>query len=161
MSLDLIDELEALVAAISAGGIDYAVCGGLALGIHGHPRMTKDIDLLVREEDVEPVLEIAKLRGFDIPARGMTFGLRTGTPRVVHRVSKLDPETGRLMPLDLLVVNPELAQVWSERELYKRRSSEIHVVSRAGLITMKRIAARPQDLVDISKLEGSDDDSEA
>lgn len=46
MALDLIAELESILDALAAETIEYAVCGGLALGILGHPRMTKDIDLL-------------------------------------------------------------------------------------------------------------------
>lgn len=33
--LDLADEFEAVISALAAHGIDYAVCGGLAMAIHG------------------------------------------------------------------------------------------------------------------------------
>ena len=39
---DLIKELDEVVSALEANGIEYAVCGELALTIHGFPRATFD-----------------------------------------------------------------------------------------------------------------------
>lgn len=158
MALNLVTELEALVDALDAEGVPYALCGGLALGIHGHPRATTDIDLLVRSEDLAKAVTVAKRVGFDVPARKMIFGLRSGKRREVQRISKLDPETNDLLPLDFLVVNDELADVWRERVTVDAGRRKLTVVSRAGLATMKRIAGRGQDLVDLAKLEGTYDD---
>jgi hypothetical protein len=44
--MDLYDELRSLVAALDRQHVDYAICGGIALALHGYPRFTKDIDLL-------------------------------------------------------------------------------------------------------------------
>jgi hypothetical protein len=89
----------------------------------------------------------------------MVFGLRTGTPREIQRVSKLDPETNELMSLDLLLVCPDYEPVWASRVVSSWRGQAVSVVSRDGLATMKRIAGRPQDLADIARLEGADDEN--
>lgn len=34
----LLDELSNMISALEDGGIEYAVCGGLALAIHGFAR---------------------------------------------------------------------------------------------------------------------------
>jgi hypothetical protein len=39
--------LKRVVAALSAAGIDYMVTGSIASSIHGEPRLTHDIDLVV------------------------------------------------------------------------------------------------------------------
>jgi hypothetical protein len=39
-------------------GVDYALIGGHAVTIHGHPRTTEDIDLLARPEDVGRITEM-------------------------------------------------------------------------------------------------------
>ncbi len=161
MALDLIGELERLVVAFDDAGIEYALCGGLAVAIHGHPRATMDIDLLMRSESIATALVVAKGLGFDIPARKMVFGLRKGTPREMQRVSQLDPETGELMSLDLLVVAPDLEVVWTSRIRIPWRGREIGIVSRDGLAIMKRMAGRLQDLADLAALEGTNDDDEA
>jgi hypothetical protein len=160
VALDLITEFERLIDALNAEAAPYAVCGGLALAVHGHPRATKDIDLLVLGADLDRILEIARRVGFDIPARKMIFGLKVGAHREVHRVSKIDPADGGLLALDLLVVNPELQPVWDTQIQTPSADRTLRVVSREGLATMKRLAGRGQDLVDIAKLEGRTDDSE-
>jgi hypothetical protein len=63
MALNPVTELEALVDALDADGVPYALCGGLALGIHGHPRATNDIDLLVQAADVHRVSVAARSLG--------------------------------------------------------------------------------------------------
>ena len=89
--MKLKDELLKIVVRLDKAGIDYALCGGLAVAVHGHPRMTKDIDILIRPES----LEAAKAALADIA---------------------------------------------------------IKVVSKKGLITMKNVAGRPQDIADIDAL---------
>ena len=160
MALDLIAEFEAVVEALHAAGIEYALCGGLAVAVHGHVRATKDIDLLVRAEDVPAIVALAKGLGFDVPARRMVF--RAGKPdeHVMQRVSKLDPETNDLLSLDLLVVGPFYEASWTTRISLPWKGSELSIVSRTGLATMKRQAGRPQDLADIAALEQTDDEDE-
>lgn len=161
MPLDLIAELEAVVDALAREGIEYALCGGIALGLHGHPRATIDIDLLVRGEHLANAMRVAGGLGFDIPARKTVFGLRSGQRREMHRISKLDPDSNDLISLDLLVVNQELEDVWVGRIELTVGQHQMTVVSRAGLATMKRIAGRRQDLADLAKLEGTDEDDDA
>jgi hypothetical protein len=161
MALDLISELDGLLDAFAAAGVEYALCGGLAVAIHGHPRATMDIDVLIRPEQLTVALDVARRAGFDVPARKMIFGLRTGTPREVQRVSKLDPDTKASMSLDLLLVAPMLENVWADRIVVTWRGREISIVSRAGLATMKRLAGRPQDLADLAALEDNDDNDKA
>lgn len=160
MPLDIISELEKVLAAFEADGIEYALCGGLALAVHGHPRFTQDIDFLVQEVQLPAALSAVKSAGFDIPARKMTFGLRTATPREIQRTSKLEDDTGQLVSVDLLVVAHEYVEVWASRIRLPWRGRQIVVVSRDGLAKMKRLAGRPIDLRDIDVLEGNDQSDE-
>ena len=52
---DLYEEFKSIVSALEEQGIDYAVCGGLAMAVHGLPRATVDIDLLIPSESLEAV----------------------------------------------------------------------------------------------------------
>ena len=160
MALDLIAELEVLIAGLQREGVEYALCGGLAVAIHGHARATMDIDLLIPADQLAAAIEVAAGAGFDVPARTMVFGRTSATPREIQRVSKLDPQTSQLVALDLIVVGPGLADVWTERIVVPWRTTEITIVSRAGLATMKRLAGRPQDLADLAALEGTDDEDQ-
>ena len=121
MALDLIAELEALIESFERGGVEYALCGGLAVAVHGHPRATMDIDVLVRAEQLASAIQVARALGFDLPARKMIFGLRAGTPREMQRVSKLDLETNTL-----IIVGPGLEGVWDGRIVVPWRERSCH-----------------------------------
>jgi hypothetical protein len=45
--------LKGVTEALDAAGIDYALIGGLAVGVYGHERATKDIDLLISRQDIK------------------------------------------------------------------------------------------------------------
>ena len=59
---------------------------------------------------------------------------------------------------DFLVVGPTLAATWRDRLAVRWRDRDVWIVSRDGLVAMKRLAGRPQDLADIAVLEGRGDD---
>lgn len=40
-------DVSALAAALNEAGVEYVLIGGAAMALHGYPRMTKDIDLLL------------------------------------------------------------------------------------------------------------------
>lgn len=151
--LDLFEEFRALVAALEASGVEYAVCGGLAVAVHAHPRATLDVDLLLPRGQLERARELARGLGYQIDAG--TIVIRKDVVEM-HRMSKPDPETGDLLSLDLLIVTPPLGRVWETRERVAWQHGTISVVSRAGLIAMKRLRASGQDLDDIRALEDGD-----
>jgi hypothetical protein len=53
MALDLKAELEALIDALAAAAVPHAICGGIAVTIHGAPRLTDDLDLLVPADRID------------------------------------------------------------------------------------------------------------
>ena len=147
--MDLYEELVILVDALADAKIDYALCGGLALAVHGYPRFTKDIDLLVRPEDLDQILEIAQQCGYLDPAGQIPFEQIT-----VYRTSKF--HGAEFLTLDLLELTQVFDDVWTTRQLVQWDDRLVQVVSAAGLAKMKRIAARDQDWVDL-KMLGYDD----
>lgn len=148
----LLEELGQIITAFDKGGVEYAVCGGLALAIHGFARATLDIDILIRPDSLEKAYKIAAERKFDIRGSDISFKERTIE---IRRVSKIDSD-GEVLLLDLLLVTPFVEDVWETREAVDFLSSQIFVVSREGLIKMKTLAGRPQDLADIWRLENEE-----
>ena len=146
---DLEEEFDAIRTALTARGIEYALCGGLAVGVHGFPRATVDIDLLIRAADEERLYEAVAPLGFQLKARPMSFD---GGTMQIRRVSKIDPGDGEVLMLDLLLVTPAYEHVWDTREQLQWRNHELTVVSRQGLIALKKGRSSDQDLVDIRKL---------
>jgi len=148
----LLDELSELISALNENGVEYAVCGGLSMAIHGFARATLDIDVLIREESLEKAYEIAATKGFDIRGLDISFKERAVE---IRRVSKID-DNGEVLSLDLLLVTPQVEDVWQAREKIDFLGDKLSVVSREGLIKMKRLAGRPQDLADLERLENEE-----
>ncbi len=131
--LDLTAEFEAVISALTQCGIEYAVCGGLAMAIHGYPRATVDIDLLIRPEDEARTYEAVEPLDYTFHAKPMHFDKGA---MEIRRVSKIDPAGDTLM-LDLLLVTAAFEDVWRDREVIEWDFGTIHVVSREGLIKLK------------------------
>jgi hypothetical protein len=149
--LSLYDELKGLTQSLATAGIEYGVCGGLAMAIHTLPRATVDMDLLILAADLDQVLQIARSRGYTLSAKPMTFA--QGKVEI-RRVSKPDPDTGEVMMLDLLLVTPELQTVWEDRLEILWEGETLQVVSRTGLIALKTLRLSGQDQDDIKRLRG-------
>ncbi|MBA3633773.1 MAG: nucleotidyltransferase family protein [Acidobacteria bacterium] len=148
----LLEELSQLISALNENKIEYAVCGGLALAIHGFARATLDIDILIQPESLEKAYKVGAENGFDIRGLDISFKERAVE---IRRVSKIDAN-GEVLSLDLLIVTPQVQDVWETREKIDFLGSQLWVVSQTGLIKMKRLAGRPQDLADIERLENEE-----
>lgn len=147
---DLEQELLRLRDALDEARIEYALCGGLAMSVHGFPRATVDIDLLIRAEDYPRVEDVAAGLGFTFKANPMTF---SGGAMEIRRISKIDSTDGEVLMLDLLFVTPASEDVWRTRDVHVWHGRPLSVVSRAGLIALKRFRSSKLDLADIEHLE--------
>ena len=151
--MDLKQELLDAVGALNRAGVPYALCGGMAVVLHGYPRLTRDIDLLIRPQELETAKAALAGVGFSIPGGLILFDSGGPHERKVFRVSKRIGED--LLTIDLLLLPQFLKDVWEDRETYELDNVPVAVVSRSGLITMKKIAGRHQDLSDIDNLENA------
>jgi hypothetical protein len=106
-------------------GVPHALVGGLAVGLHGHPRATRDVDYMVGAEAFEAT-----------------------DPLLVYRAEL--KEHIRVGVIDLLAVPVE--HPWLAEELGLVQVGEIHVISVEGLIEMKLLANRGQDREDVRQL---------
>ena len=146
---DLYEELLKVISAFETNEIDSALCGGLAMAVYDHPRATIDIDILVPSEAFESIPAIAKELGYTI--RGLDMSFASGAIEV-RRVSKIHPTTGHVLSLDLLLVTPAIRDVWDSRVEAEIESAKLSVVSRRGLITLKKLRSSGRDLDDIAEL---------
>ena len=73
----------------------------------------------------------------------------------IRRVSKID-EDGEVLPLDFLLVTPKVEDVWETREKLIWQDKTLWIVSREGLIKMKKLAGRAKDLIDIDRIENEE-----
>jgi hypothetical protein len=150
-------ELLSILEALDAADTSYALCGGLALAVHGHPRFTKDIDLLIMEQDLARLEAAVRHLGFDLNSGWLVFGRDTPVEQRVYRIVKV--EGREHLALDLVMVTPRQQPNWDSRQTMVLGERKIVVVSREGLIRMKQATGRTQDKADVERLGGSVDDA--
>ncbi len=139
-------ELLALARALDEAGLEYALCGGLALAVYGAPRATRDIDMLVSPSQLDAIRALARTLGYTFAALpmqlqgGITLWRQT-------RLIGVHP-----LMLDLLLLPAGQTEVFDQRVRLGVEGGSLQVVTRDGLIVLKTTAGRPQDLVDIQRL---------
>ncbi|MSQ02390.1 MAG: hypothetical protein EXR71_10955 [Myxococcales bacterium] len=139
-------ELIALTRALDEAGLDYALCGGLALAVYGAPRATRDIDLLVSPAQLDEIRAVARSLGYTYAALPMRLTSGITLWRLTRLVG-VHP-----LMLDLMLLPEGLTAVFDARIRVAVEGGSLQVVTRDGLIVLKTTAGRPQDLVDIQRL---------
>lgn len=133
------------------GGVEHAVCGGVAMVVHGVDRKISDVDILIRYEDLDRAAAVVVAAGYR-PARKESTWIDKGTDR--FRWSRKFHKTvcGKRCRLDLIVLGPSFDGVWGSRETARWGGGCVSVVSRDGLVTMKSVTGREKDAADIEAL---------
>lgn len=154
--------LRELFVALASADIPYAVVGGVAVNMHGIPRMTYDVDVVVATDP-------ASLRACREALERL--GLRCRLPLILEDLAPLskrkeleeernlravtftDP-SNPLREVDVLVA-PSLDPdgICARAVVKGMGTSAVRVATVDDLIAMKRAASRQQDLADIAHLE--------
>ena len=153
--MDLFEELTQLCLRLEAAGIEYALCGGLAMAVYAFPRSTLDIDIMIEAESLEGAKQVGRDLGFGIDAGLMTF--RGGTVQI-HRLTKIPHGSPDPLVLDMLLVTPPVRLVWETRRRVSWEGGELPVVSPQGLIQLKSMRGSGQDRDDIEHLRSMIDE---
>ena len=112
--------------ALTSLGIRHAIAGGLAVGAHGYPRNTQDVDVLVGNE------------AFERHPAGLVT-LKPGVPIQVDGVS-----------VDLLSTSE--GEAFLEHALEPPRAGEVPVVPAGTLVYLKLKSPRLKDRADVVEL---------
>jgi hypothetical protein len=153
---------EPVFSALNRAEIRYVVVGGLAVVLHGHPRLTADVDLVVDLAPTSARHAIEALLGLGLKARVPADPLGFADPlqrqawiseKNLQVFSMFSP-SNPLLSLDLFVREPiPFEDLWSRAEAFDIGGVTVRVASLDDLITMKRVVGRPQDLLDVEALE--------
>jgi hypothetical protein len=123
------------------------VIGGIAAVLHGVPRATFDLDILI-----DPTLENAGRLLAALEEAGFgTATLITPDELLRHEITVFNDR----VRIDVQTSTPGLvfADAWAHRETMRYDSQEFFVASIGDLIASKRAAGRPRDLEDVRLLE--------
>jgi predicted nucleotidyltransferase len=129
---------------LSAHGVEYLVVGGYAVGDHGYPRATADLDLWIalRPENAERVTAAAREFGFDMPE------IQPGVFLEPDRIVRMGVPPMRIELLTTLS-GVEFDACYARREVATLEGVEVSVMALEDLKANKRAAGRYQDLSDV------------
>lgn len=148
--IDLPSDFQDLLIELHDAGVEFVVIGGHAVAYHGHPRATKDLDVLVRPVAENAARVYRALAAFGAPLETFDVGeedfttydgiLQIGLPP--RRIDILNQAAG--ISFDGAIADGE------SFELEGRR---IPVIGIDALLRNKAAAGRDQDLADIANLK--------
>ena len=119
-------------------GIDWVIIGGVATRAYMPERMTKDLDILVSQQDSEAVIERLKAAGYAVVSKLAIPGYLLHSPEGV--------EVG--------VLFSDAPWLRSALQQPRQDSAGYPVLDLPYLILMKLAAMRAQDWADISRMLG-------
>jgi hypothetical protein len=142
---------EDFVRALAASGVRALVIGRRALVLLGAPVLTADYDLWIHIDDIAK-LNQAFAGLSHLPNRSPEEARRTGR-YVLENGERVDVIVARARA-DSTGVELDFDSAWARRRAIEVLPGVVvHVPALDDLITTKRWASRPRDLVDIQYLE--------
>lgn len=142
---DFVDMLRALAET----GAEFLVVGAHAMAVHGVPRATGDLDVLVRPSADNAVRVLAALRSFGAPvdSHGVSEA-DLATPDTVYQIG-LPPNRIDLMTS---ISGLDFDEAWRSRELVEVEGIPIPFLGRDALVKNKRATGRAKDELDLALL---------
>jgi hypothetical protein len=155
--MQILEELKQIAARFDKEGIEYALCGGLAMAVYAMPRATLDIDMMIEMDSLPQARRAMEDLGFTLSADPMEF--HGGKVRI-FRLCKVDPGSGEGLVLDFLIVTPETRDAWESRQKVEWEGGALRVVSPEGLVKLKSFRSSGQDKDDIDYLRSISHENE-
>jgi hypothetical protein len=135
------------IGLLNSTKVKFLIVGGHAVGLHGHPRFTGDLDIWVATDpsNAEKVAMVVKEFGFgslfsvkDFQKAG--YAIQLGRPP--YRIDILTS-------IDAV----EFETAYKKRKTIRSQGLSLPLIGRADLIANKRATGRPQDIADVAKLQ--------
>lgn len=142
------NDLKELLELLLAHHVEFVVIGAHAVALHGRPRFTEDLDIMVRRSE-ENALRVADvLAEFGTPLPSASVELLASDPRAMITIG--------VKPFQVEILNfadgIEFDPVHERSEIHELRGVKIPVLSLRDLVTNKRAANRPKDQFDLAML---------
>ena len=143
----MLNRLRDVFACFQSRDVRYVVIGGIAAVLHGVPRATFDLDILIEasESNAERLLHALRDAGFGTADLIDAQGILANEITVFNDRVRIDVQTA--------TPGLRFADAWSHRETMTFQGQEFYVASRQDVIASKRAAGRQKDLEDVQALE--------
>jgi predicted nucleotidyltransferase len=143
----MLNRLQDVFKSFQQHEVKYIVIGGIASVLHGVPRATFDLDILIEAtpENAERLLRALLDAGLG------TASLTSVDDLLAHEITVFNDR----VRLDVQTSTPGLTfeQGWRHRQRVSYQGQQFYVVSKEDLIRSKRAAGRDVDLEDVRLLE--------
>lgn len=150
----MLNQLQGVFSSFHSHDVRYVIIGGIAAILHGVPRATFDLDILIEAtpENAQKLLDALLDAGLG------TASLTTPDAVLAHEITIFRDK----VRIDVQTSTPGLdfVSAWTHRETMHYGGQVFYVVSRDDLIASKRAAGRARDLEDIRLLEVGDNEDE-
>lgn len=155
-------EVVSIFEALGAAGVRYLVVGGVAVVLHGHLRVTADLDLVISLDPANVLAAMEALEGLGFRPRAPLEARSFADP--VNRAAWVEEMGMRVFSLwhpgpirfglDIFAEEPfPFDEAFRRGAVASIGKVNVPVASIPDLIAMKQKAGRPQDLEDIRNLE--------
>ena len=151
-----------LFRALNAAGIRYVVVGGVATVLHGHARLTADVDMILDLEEEPAEKAVRTLTAFGLRPRAPVNPEEFANPRIRRgwiqdkgmQVFSFFKPDDPLLSVDVFVDHPiEFEGLYERSKTCDIGSCSVRIASIPDLIHLKRLADRPRDKEDIARLK--------
>ncbi len=154
-------DYERIFRELNDEGIDYLVIGGLAVNLHGIPRMTYDLDLMILLEHDMIVRLVGKLGSWGYRPRAPVKPVDLADEkkrqfwisRKNMKAFNFYHDTEPVSEIDLVIDSPiPYRELKQGAVIFMVGDVEVPVISIRDLITLKLSSGRRQDLADVEHL---------
>ncbi len=151
-----------LFRALHDANVKYVVVGGFATVLHGYARLTTDVDIMVDLAPEEAARAVQTLESLGLrpraPVAAVEFADAGKRKQWIEqkgmKVFSFYHPNNPLFTVDVFVHHPiPFADLRARAERMEIDGVPVYISSIEDLITLKRQAGRPLDLVDIEKLQ--------
>jgi hypothetical protein len=147
--IELPDDFRDLLLELADAEAEFVVVGGHAVAFHGHPRATKDMDVLIRANKNNAERVYRALAAFGAPLA--TFEVQAGDFATYDGVLQIG-----LPPRRIDILNRAdgitFDEAVAEKASFALDGRTIPVIGKAALLKNKRASGRAQDLADVEAL---------
>jgi tRNA nucleotidyltransferase/poly(A) polymerase len=143
----MLNRLLDVFASFQRHKVRYIVIGGIAAVLHGVPRATFDVDILIESspENAQQLLDAL------IDANFATATLIEADELLAHEITIFKDR----VRVDVQTSTPgiKFEDAWQNKVVMTYQGQEFYVVAKDDLIASKRAAGRETDLADVRMLE--------
>jgi len=136
-----------VIEALSKSNVDFMLVGGLAVGIHGYPRYTGDMDLWLRpsHENMTNLKKALNLLGYDSKTIDSILSERPfNHPTPIRIFDEQDLFKVDLMT-DIFYDKLSFNDCYSESEIFKNERVSLRIINIDHLIEIKQNVKRYDD----------------